>query len=400
MDMPLKLEMPLVLDPRAIACVHSGWQEIKAREDGSDRFAAVFYAQLFTAYPQLRTLFPAGMSDQRMDLMRALDFVVDRLEEPDPVIRFLHQLGRDHLRYGIRGAHFAAAGAALLAAVRDSMTERSWTPEAEAAWRRMIAGLVTVMAGGADSEELPPYWTATVVDHIRVLGDLAIVRLQADNQIFYEPGQYVSVQIPQRPRLWRYLSPAIPCNDRGELEFHIRRVSGGWVSPAIISTTAIGDRWLIGPPLGALQVDRESGEDVLMVSSGTGLAPLRSLLIDMSRYGRNPRVHLFAGGEYPCDLYDLETLHQLAMTNPWLTIVPVLENEHDPWWHTGPPTPPVPVGMHSVLYGQIGRVVSSFGTWADRNILISGSPSMIRTTIYSLVHGGTPRERIMHDPLP
>ncbi|NEW48379.1 flavoprotein, partial [Nocardia cyriacigeorgica] len=76
--------------------------------------------------------------------------------------------------------------------------------------------------------------------------------------------------------------------------------------------TTVGDRWLLGGPLGGLHVDPDSGRDVLMIGSGTGIAPLRAQLMAMAQRRSNPKVHMFVGGHHPCDLYDLDTLSKLA----------------------------------------------------------------------------------------
>lgn len=171
------------------------------------------------------------------------------------------------------------------------------------------------------------------------------------------------------------------------------------MSPAIVSETTVGDRWLLGPPLGGLSVDTSPGsEDVLMIAGGTGIAPLRAQLMDMAMRSRNPRVHLFVGGEYPSDLYDLDTLWNLARTNPWLTIVPVVEQPEEPWWRPGPARE-FPPGMNHTMVGKLGQVVTRFGSWADRQIQVCGSPSMVRTTLYALRKVGTPMQNVQHDPL-
>ncbi|NEW48420.1 FAD-binding oxidoreductase, partial [Nocardia cyriacigeorgica] len=76
---------------------------------------------------------------------------------------------------------------------------------------------------------------------------------------------YVPVAVPQRPKMWRYLSPAIPANPYGEIEFHVRKVRGGWVSPAIVGNTVVGDRWLLGAPLGGLGIPRNTKRKMLMI---------------------------------------------------------------------------------------------------------------------------------------
>ncbi|NLU83248.1 globin domain-containing protein [Rhodococcus sp. HNM0569] len=387
-----------LFDARTVTRVRAAFADITSVDGGGERLVGHFYAALFADRPDYRLLFPPNMEAQTGKLLTVLRFVVDSLTDPDPMLDFLAQLGRDHRKYGLDRRHYDAAHAALLTAVSSSLVTLLWSPTVEAAWRRVADVVTGTMSDAADAEELPAVWHATGVGHERRLDDVAIVRLEADGPVPFAAGQYVSVQVPQRPRLWRYLSVAIPPNPYGQLEFHVRRVSGGWVSPAIVGETAVGDRWSIGAPLGGLHVDRSSDRDVLMIGSGTGIAPLRAQVMEMAMRGTNPRVHLFVGGTYPRDCYDLETLWQLSLSNPWLTVVPVSEEADDPWWHTAPPVE-LPPGMHRPLTGPIGKVVASFGSWADRTIQISGSPSMIKTTIYALRGAGTPPEIIQHDPL-
>ena len=59
----------------------------------------------------------------------------------------------------------------------------------------------------------------------------------------------------------------------------------------------------------------------------------------------NPRVHMFFGGRYPCELYDLPTLWQIAAHNPSAVgATPVSERNGDPAWAADYPdvTPPRP----------------------------------------------------------
>ncbi|MGW0045492.1 FAD-binding oxidoreductase [Rhodococcus sp. NPDC003348] len=386
------------MDATKISLVRTTFKAVAAVDDGPERLARSFYAILFSHYPGTREFFPAAMDVQRDRLLRAIGYVVGKLDETDQIVPFLAQLGRDHRKYGVTDEHYIAVGNALITALEDFAGNELWTEEVDQAWREAIALIASVMIEAAHSESGPRTWVGRVVEHNQVLRDVAVVRLQLDQPMHYSAGQYVSVSVPGRQRMWRYLSPSIPANDEGQIEFHIRRVSGGWVSPAMVGQTALGDEWLIASPLGALGIDRASGRDQLMIGSGTGIAPLRAQVMEMAMRGSNPRVHLFVGGTYPCDLYDLETLWQLARTNPWLTVIPVSEQDTDPWWHFDPvPTPPP--GMHQRLTGKLGEVVAEFGAWEDRDIQIVGSPSMVKTVKYRLQAKGTPMENIRHDPL-
>ncbi|OOK69265.1 oxidoreductase NAD-binding domain protein [Mycobacterium kansasii] len=174
------------------------------------------------------------------------------------------------------------------------------------------------------------------------------------------------------PRRWRYLSPAIPADPDGRIEFHVRVVPGGLVSNAIVNETRPGDRWRLSSPHGGFHVDRDGG-DVLMVAGSTGLAPLRALILDLSRFADNPRVHLFFGARYSCELYDLPMLWQIAAHNPWLSVSPVSEYPRDPSWAADYPDVSPPRGLHVRQTGRLAEMVTKYGGWGDRQILICGA---------------------------
>ena len=348
----------------------------------SDEVSKFFYGMLFTLAPNAREMFPANMEVQRSRLLRALVHVVQLVDRPDDLVPFLRQLGRDHRKFGVITSHYEAVGTALLAAVKRFSGE-AWTDNVERAWAEAYTIMARSMLEAADADEGPAWWPATVVRHERLSWDLAIVWLQPDYPVPYYAGQYVSVEVPQRPRMWRYLTPANAPSEDGLIEFHIRGVAGGWVSRAVVAHCREGDQWRIGPPMGRMRVDRESGRDLVMVAGGTGLAPMRSLIDELSQWGENPRVHLFFGGRNREDLYDLDALLNMAAHNPWLTVVPVLESEPD-----------VPGFEH----GTLADVVTRYGAWADRDVLVSGSPAMIRSTVSRMLVAGTPLDRIIYDP--
>ncbi|NKY52517.1 FAD-binding oxidoreductase [Nocardia vermiculata] len=385
------------MDARSAALVRANFRSILEAPHGSGRLISAFYSHLFAEAPGLRELFPPSMELQHERMVSAIQYVLDHLERWDQAQGFLEQLAVDHRKYGVEASHFDIAGRALLAAFH-TYNGPLWTRDLEEGWRDIAILISASMAIGANSDSSQPYWEAKVVGHRRVLDDLAIVRLQSEEPIPYLAGQYVPVCVPQRPKMWRYLSPAIPTNPYGEIEFHIRGVRDGAVSPGMVAETQVGDIWRIAGPLGALHVDTTSRRDVLMIGSGTGIAPLRAQLIDMGRRGDNPRVHFFIGGRYPCDLYDVENMWQLSLSNPWLTVVPVCESESNPYWHPHPPADP-PFGMHRRLIGNLGAVVASFGSWADRQIQIAGSAQMISDTTRALLAVGTPDYVISSDPV-
>lgn len=351
-------------------------------EPHSDEVAKFFYGTLFSIAPHTRELFAANMEVQRSRLLRALVHVIQMVDKPDELLPFLQQLGRDHRKFGVVTQHYEAVGTALLAAIKRYAGD-SWTDQVERAWAEAYTVMASAMTEAAAADDGPAWYTGQVLHHERLSWDLAVIRVQTDHPVPYLPGQYVSVEVPQRPRMWRYLSPANAPSDDGVMEFHVRSVEGGWVSRAVVGHAQPGDQWRIGSPMGRLTVDRENSPDVLMIAGGTGVTPLRAIIDDLAQYGENPRVQLFYGGRTRDDLYDLENLRRIAMHNPWLTITAVLENDPN---------------VDGVEHGTIADVVSRYGAWEGWDVLVSGSPAMIRATVSKMLVAGTTLDHIRYDP--
>lgn len=246
-------------------------------------------------------------------------------------------------------------------------------------------------------------WTATVVEHRRLRNDLAVVRLIGD-PVPFRAGQYVDVAVPQHPRLPRRLSPALPPSLDGKLEFHVRTVPGGWVSRSIVEDTRPGDRWQISSPRGDLRIDEDGPAVVVMVAGGTGLAPLRALILDLLQVENPPQVYLFVGGRTATDLYASDMLWVLTQQLPWLTTVPIVEDVTDPGgpdeWYDRIVAEVGPVNFHEddLLEGTLADVVADHGAFVDHQVLLCGSPAMVQTTRERLIATGTPAEAIRADP--
>jgi NAD(P)H-flavin reductase len=323
-----------------------------------------------------------NMEVQRSRLLRALVHVVQMVDRPDELVPYLEQLGRDHRKFGVLAPHYGAVGTALISAVRE-FAGPTWTPAVEKAWTGAYRTVADAMRTAAQAERGPATWLGRVAAHRRVGWDLAVIEVAASEPVPYRAGQYVSVETPQRPRLWRYLSPANAPRSDGTMDFHVRAINSGWVSRAIVAHSRVGDTWRIGPPMGRMHIDPRSGRDVLMVGGGTGMAPIKALLEELIRRPKPPHTQVFIGGRTWEDLYDFDTLRTLSYSNPWLDVVPVVEKEE---------------AASGAERGTLADVVTRYGAWADNDVLVCGSPSMIRATVSRMLVAGTPLDRIRYDP--
>ena len=256
--------------------------------DHGDQVPLFFYSTLFLHNPHLRDMFPVSMADQRDKLVAALGNVISGVDQLDAVVPVLQQLGRDHRKFAVVRDHYPAVGHALVATL-EHFSGPEWTPELAHDWVTAYGIVADVMIGAAEAAaDQPPWWELTVTDVERRAVDIAVLRVVPHQPLAYVAGQSIAVEVPQRPRLWRYLTPAGAPGADGGFELHVRVVAGGVVSTAIVQGTRAGDVWRAGAPVGTqLTLAPGPGPDLVMLAGGTGLAPMKALLAPIEADGRS-----------------------------------------------------------------------------------------------------------------
>lgn len=360
------------MDPVALK---TSWARVAANGDAVPSY---FYAALFANNPDIRQMFPMSMAAQRDRLVSALGKIVSNVDNLDEAVPFVQGLGRDHRRFEVRSEHYQPVGEALLATL-EHFLGAAWTPQLADDWTDAYGLVAQVMTEAAEQSTDPPYWVATVVEHARRGLDTAVVRLRPDEPFHYTPGQSCAVEIADRPKMWRYYSPANAPRRDGTIDLHVKAVAGGHVSTPMVNALAPGDRVRLGAPVGhLLTLDAAGGKDLLLLAGGTGLAPLKALVEQVALDGGRQRVALYAGARTQSDLYDLASLEAMARDWPWLSVVPVVSHDQ---WYTGE-------------RGYVAEVALRHGGWDDRHVYVCGSRDMVRGSRERLLHAGIPASQI------
>ncbi len=348
-----------------------------------DAVALFFYSDLFLRNPGVRDMFPIGMNNQRDRLLAALGRIVSQVDNLPDLVPFVRQLGADHRKFGVEALHFPEVGQSLVATLRY-FSGPMWTETLAQDWSDAynLVAKVMIEAAEEDGQQRPAWWNARIVAHERRRFDIAVMRLVTDRPLSFQPGQAVAVEIPARPRTWRYYSIANAPRPDNTIDFHVRLVDGGPVSPVLVRSARVGDWVKLGSPVGTLTFDERSGRDVLLVAGSTGLAPLKAILDRIALSPAPPRVHLFFGARTTDGLYDLDDLNKRAVANPWLTVVPAVSDE---------------LPEAAAEQGVLAEVVARHGLWRDHDAYICGSPAMVDATIERLVGLGLGMDRIRSD---
>lgn len=345
-----------------------------AVEQLGDHAAAYFYAALFTLDPSVRELFPAAMGGQRDRLLAALGHIVSHVDDGPRLAAFLQHLGRDHRRFDVRPEHYPLVGQALLHTLGRALGEQ-WTPQLAADWAEayeVVSGLMIEAA--AQSAHEPARWRAEITSHERRSADIAVMGIRVEGEYEYRAGQSVAVESHLRPRVWRYFSPANAPRRDGTLELHVRAVPGGQLSPALVYQAQVGDMLHVSAPIGSrLTVPAGPGPDLLMLAGGTGLAPLKAVIDQLTRDRDDRKVMLVVGAGFRHELYDLDELNSLAHQHRGLTVAPTLSSD---------PTLGEPL--------TVAEAALRHGPWHDRRVYLCGSPAMVAGTRQALLGHGYP----------
>ena len=132
------------MTPQQIALVQSSFQSVAPI---GSKAADLFYDRLFEIAPEVRQLFPADLSAQKVKLMGMLATAVNNLHRLDALLPSLRQLGERHRNYGVSADHYGPVGAALLWTLEQGLGS-SFSPEVRAAWSEAYHALAGVMRQG------------------------------------------------------------------------------------------------------------------------------------------------------------------------------------------------------------------------------------------------------------
>jgi hemoglobin-like flavoprotein len=122
-----------------VVLVQSSWAKVLPI---SDTAADLFYARLFELDPALRALFPGDLKEQKRKLMAMLGTAVNGLGNLGALVPAVQALGKRHVGYGVKDAHYDTVGTALLWTLEQGLGPE-FDHKLKAAWTEVY----TVLAG-------------------------------------------------------------------------------------------------------------------------------------------------------------------------------------------------------------------------------------------------------------
>ena len=229
----------------------------------------------------------------------------------------------------------------------------------------------------------PKIITARIFRLARPASDVTIVSLRFPIGLRapFKAGQYLQVIMADGDRRNFSMANAARHNDGAEL--HVRHVTGGKFSVGTLSKLSIGDALQVEIPYGDFYL-RATDRPAILLASGTGFAPIKSLIETSIHAGNRRPMHLYWGARRREDIYLEDLPARWAQRLPWFSFTPVLSEPTSSWR-----------GRTGLVHNAVREDCSSL---AHAEIYACGNPLMVSAAQQSFIEDhGLPEAQFFAD---
>ena len=199
-------------------------------------------------------------------------------------------------------------------------------------------------------KQMSQKYNATVTSKILITPDLMVLRTRTDeDREAFSAGQYTSIgllaseqrsansvvpieSIPPDEMIIRPYSIASANHDVRNFEFYISQVKSGQLTPRLFGLEAGSRMWVDDKILGIFTLaDIPPGKNIVMIATGTGLAPYISFLRSYVNLHRDINMAVIHGAAYQWDLGYFSELSFIASAFANFHYLPTLLKADDSW---------------------------------------------------------------------
>lgn len=167
----------------------------------------------------------------------------------------------------------------------------------------------------------------------KVADDVVVLKLKlpANERLQFLAGQYVDILLRDGKR--RSYSMANAPHDDEFVELHVRNMTNGAFTEFVFGRMKEKDILRFEGPLGTFFLQEDSDKPMILVASGTGFAPIKSIIEHAFHIGLDRPMTLYWGGRRPQDIYMGKLAGQWQQQHDNLTFIPVISDQlaEDNW---------------------------------------------------------------------
>lgn len=237
------------------------------------------------------------------------------------------------------------------------------------------------------------YHPATVIDNHHYNQSVCRIRFTKPDDFSYKPGQFINLRCLHDKNFVRSYSLASSPQDDDFLEVQIRRKPNGKLSNWIFDNLTALDNIEIQGPNGTCFYTSKRERNLLLVGTGTGIAPLYGIVTEALHQNHAGRIFIYYGSRNSDGLYLLPELLSLVKEYDNVTVTASLSGEapeHDIDGFSG---------CEMVRQGRANDIAFTEHTnLADFDLYLCGNSGMVNAAQMQGFLAGVAMERIFTDP--
>lgn len=224
-------------------------------------------------------------------------------------------------------------------------------------------------------------YTGKIEEIVEMSDSVRLFKLKLDKPFDYKAGQFVNLSFEDEgDKYMRPYSIASDPDGSDVIELCIKLVENGRVTPHLFHKK-VGDEVNVKGPFGMFTIEKGTKDKYVFVGTGTGIAPLRSMIKKLLKDGTDKELTLIFGVRHVNEVLFMDEFKKLEEENPNFKYVPIVSRPDDSW------------------IGRSGHVQDNFDMLDIQNIdvFICGLPVMVEESMEKLIKLGVSESNIFHE---
>jgi ferredoxin-NADP reductase len=208
-------------------------------------------------------------------------------------------------------------------------------------------------------------------------------RLPSGKHMKFKAGQFVQIFVPQpdKPRRTSYSIASSPEHD-DFFELCVTHVEGG-KSSTYLHQLKVGDKVTVMGPLGKFSYPVPLEREPVFIATGSGIAPLRSMIYDLLHKNFPKNIHLIYGNRFDDDIIYKSEWDELSAEHKNFKVTHTLSKPTDKW---------------KGEKGYVGeKIEKAIPDPKSKDYFICGLSNMINDVQAKLLSLGVPKEQIHYE---
>lgn len=230
-----------------------------------------------------------------------------------------------------------------------------------------------------------------VIDIVDLTYDIKglTLKLLNPNEIEFKAGQFIQIEVPpyelSSETVYRAYSISSEPFEKDKIELMIRYVKNGICTTYIHKYLKVGDRLIINGPYGEFYL-RDTDSEIVFIAGGSGMAPIKAIVLDMIRKNIiNRKATFIFGARTIKDLFLVDYFKEIEKKLPNFKFIPVVsEVKPEDKWN----------GEVGLVTDVVKKIITQT---SNLEAYLCGSPGMIDACVKLLTSMGLPENKIFYD---